>query len=517
MDIEVLKSYLVDLGFQVNQPQLHKFDQALKEAAGMVESQTGGIAASLIKWQVGITSAFLAVTGGVVAMSDQVAMADQKYRLMGERMFMTTESARKLSIGMSLLGASMEEIQWDPELNANFLELAERQDRLTKQLGTGFADNMKSIRDLRQGFRDLQVDLQYLGMRFVSSLFERMGLSIEDVKSKLGGFSDWFEAHLPAIGDQLANFFVPILTDTWEILKSIGAAMGAVGLAFTNLVGALSGDTSIEGATLDFQKMGTAVLHVADLLADVANLITDMTGRVAHLVSGLALLFSGQWKAANDEGNAVFAPLPELMEARRNRLAKGGATSGGLAPSGDGDSDLAGQARQAALKAGAELGIDPKLIFEQWQHETGGFTNRGATQLNNFAGIRQGLNYRSFDSADDFADFYVNLLRSKRYTSQGILAAKNEDDFAGALKRGGYFEAPLNEYVNGMKGWGRQDSLSAGNGAQSLSMGDVIIHIDQPGASADEIHHATQRAIQDAWKQNAAQTQRNIAQLGFAG
>src|SRR5579875_3643159 len=146
MDVEVLKSYLVDLGFQVNQPQLRKFDQALKEAATSVQSHTGGIVQHMLKWQGILTGAFTGVSAAVIGMADHVAMADQQYRLMGLRMHTSTEQARKLSIGMKVLGASLDEITWDPEINRNFLELAELQDRLAGKLGPKYEDDMRGIR-----------------------------------------------------------------------------------------------------------------------------------------------------------------------------------------------------------------------------------------------------------------------------------------------------------------------------------------------------------------------------------
>jgi hypothetical protein len=45
MDVETLKSYLVNLGFAVNQPELKKFETGLKDAATAVETAPPALSA----------------------------------------------------------------------------------------------------------------------------------------------------------------------------------------------------------------------------------------------------------------------------------------------------------------------------------------------------------------------------------------------------------------------------------------------------------------------------------------
>jgi hypothetical protein len=130
-----------------------------------------------------------------------------------------------------------------------------------------------------------------------------------------------------------------------------------------------------------------------------------------------------------------------------------------------------------------------------------------ARDLNNLGGIRQGLAYRNFGSLEDFGQFYVNLLRSRRYTSQGIASATTPEEFAGALKRGGYYEDTYDHYVNGMKRFaGEYASMGSGRGAgaqigsvdQSVTMGDIHVHMP-PGSKGDpqEVAKAARAAVRD--------------------
>ena len=585
MDIEVLKSYLVSLGFSVDQPQLRKFDQALKDAADAVESSIGGIAGQAVKVQLALTGVFTGISSAVVGLADRVAMADQSYRLFGLRMFMSADQARKLKIGMDALGASMEEIAWDPELRARFLQLSEDQDRMAAKLGADFKRNMRSIRDMRFEFTRLHVELQYLSMEFVSSLFKALGTSPQEALEKFREFNRWLQEHGPQIAGWLARNLVPMLEVAWDILKGLGEALLDAGVAFTNLVGLLSGDDSIEGATFDFEKLGKAVQHVAGFFKELNDGILSVEETTAHLVSGLSLLASGKWSEAGKEFKAAleasgatkpsidlthpltrledtsgtdthpqlhhlienaqkeFGAKPSEPSTATTALAPGSiASQAALAPG-----SIASQARELAIKAGAELGVNPRLIFEQWQHETGNFASRLARELNNLGGVRMpgSLQYRKFDSLDDYERYYVGLMRNK-YTRQGLLQARNEEEWAGALKRGGYYEAPYQEYVQGMKGFARQDAdlfrqaLTTYNrdslqrdtrayqrvppelasaatreaAGQTVTVGDIQINITQPNASPEQIQAAVTAGITDAWRK---QTQRNLAQLAYVG
>ncbi len=309
MDTEVLKSYLVSLGFDVNQPQLRKFDGALREAFGLVEANSLGMAKSLLKVQASVASAFSAVSTGIVAMADHVAGADQKYRLLGLRMFMTQEAARKLQVGLDAVGASLDEIAWDPELRSRFLQLSEDQDRLAQGLGANFARDMRGIRDLRFEFTRLKVALEYLSMRFVSSIFRAFGTDIQGAQDKLRALTTWIEERLPAAGDQLAAQFVPVLQTTWQVISEIGEALGETALLFANFIGLLTGDTSIQGTTLDFQKLGGAIQHVVGWLGTVMHWLVSAEKMLVHFADAAVLALSGKFADAQAELHKGFQEL----------------------------------------------------------------------------------------------------------------------------------------------------------------------------------------------------------------
>jgi hypothetical protein len=301
MSAEVITSYLASLGFAVDTASQRHFEEALRHASDAVDHHTSGITKNLMKWQFAITSAFGVISGAVVGLADKVAMADQQYRLFGERMFLSQPAAKKLSIALEQLGASMEEIAWDPELHERFEKMIDLQDRLQQNLGINFEANMKGIRNLRMEFANLRVTFTYLGQALVSRLFEKLGYSIDSLQGKLEGWTNWLVDNLPEIADKIARFLFPILKHFGLIVEEIGGGLKELGTVFTNLVSLLTGDDSIRGAQFSFEKLGTAIQDSVAMMATFVHWMVVAEKLLAHLANAAILGAGGHFKDAAKE------------------------------------------------------------------------------------------------------------------------------------------------------------------------------------------------------------------------
>lgn len=571
-----LESYLVRLGFNADLPSYRKFDDVLRLAEGSVEHHVHGITETVLKMQAGLLGGFLSLSGAIATMADKVAMADQGYRLMGLRMMMTTESARKLSMITEGLGASLDQIVWDPELHRRALIMSADIDRLTEQLGPNFEKNMLHIRDLRFEFTRLGVELKFLGMGFVSDLFEKLGINIKTVS----GWVDKFGENLPQLANKLSTDAVPVLKDTWTMFKELGAALKEFGVLFTNVIGLLSGDHSIEGAAFSFDKLAKSIEHVLQWGADLFHWITQAESMLAHFADAGSLLISGHFSQAAKEFRSGLGELNPGSGTVAGAVTGGiagpvagtiigglvggpaGAIAGGLAGHmlgpllggalgfGAGElrehlapniahdthsvsaaetTPLMARAWHVAQEVGVIAHVSPKLVFEQFQHETGNFTNRGARELHNFAGINvpggNGQDYRKFASDDAMAKYLGHLYSSSRYA--GLSQAQTIEQFAEVLHRGGYFTDSLANYVGGMQRFANADTDLFARLQQPATIApvprsinhtqQVTIHapitITQPGADAQTIRRTVGDTIRDALR---AQTQTDLAQLAPA-
>ena len=111
-----------------------------------------------------------------------------------------------------------------------------------------------------------------------------------------------------------------------------------------------------------------------------------------------------------------------------------------------------------------KTGIDAKLVFAQWYHESGNFSSKLATENYNFGGMTQaestgdeadkqpdgGNYYMHFGNEEEWAEYYAWYCN--RCTTPPLSGSKDVDDFASRLKQNGYFGADLTEYANAMRG-----------------------------------------------------------------
>ena len=114
---------------------------------------------------------------------------------------------------------------------------------------------------------------------------------------------------------------------------------------------------------------------------------------------------------------------------------------------------------ELAQRAAEISGIDARLIYSQWVHETGGFTSDLCKDYHNLGGLTQttptdapqpdgSLWYMRFADDRQYAEYYGRYL--KYYAEDGIFEAKTIQEYAEALKHGGYFGDTVEHYVDGM-------------------------------------------------------------------
>lgn len=514
-DVTSLKSYLVSLGFAPNMQQFRQFQNTLQSASSLVKGEVAKMATDVLKWETVVIGAFIGISTAIVTSIDKVAMADQEYRLLGERMFMDTAHARSMDIALKALGVTLNDVFIDQELHDRFKDLIKLQDTLQKQLGPDYEATMKQIRDVRMEFTKFEIEGQYFLMNIASQIFKQLGFGSGDFAKKLQEINDYIVSHIPDWSAKFATYVVPVLKDTWMILQDIWQVAKDVAELFDDIMSIFTGDATLQGVAT-FDKFARSVGALAHFLAMAVHYLTKITG----LISGLAIggtvgsilgaaiggilgipggpagVFAGVL-AGGATGGAIGAGVGgasggvwDIYRASKSPTDDPSANQG--YPTGSGSGSTAAQAYALAQQLSGQLNVPADILYRQFAHETGNFTNRGATSLNNLAGIKNpgGNGYRSFDSIQDFGNYYGKLIKH-RYSD--AVGSKSVDQYASALKRGGYFQDSLSNYEHGMNG---------------VTIGSI--NITHPGASAEEItNHIGERIKEERKKQN----QRNLTEL----
>ena len=288
--------------------------------------------------------------------------------------------------------------------------------------------------------------------------------------------------------------------------------------------------------TFSFEKLGGALQHVADGMTGFVQSVIGAQKMLLHVINAGSLAASGRYSDALTELKAVGSEYGLGTGAVIGAVVGGafggvpgaalGATLGGAAGSvnknfnAPGMAGLVNQAliarnaKQVAIEAGNRLGINPEMIYRQWEFETDSF--RTIAGSNNLGGIAvpgpTDKGFQNFKNLNEFLDSYVNILSGSRY--HGIEKPKNLDEFGNYLARGHYYtkgnQAPTEEmirqYISGMKaeaGMGRVAS-------DGPTIGQLVINVGE-SASVQAIKRAVVDSVSAALKKTNQRNQQEFA------
>ena len=110
MNSDIIKSYLVSLGYDIDQPGLNKFQDALRASAAQVMKFTSGMTTSFVEAGVAAVTALTGIAAGTVALMSSTAKADLQFQLFARRLYMNVDAAKSLKIATDALGMDLQDI-----------------------------------------------------------------------------------------------------------------------------------------------------------------------------------------------------------------------------------------------------------------------------------------------------------------------------------------------------------------------------------------------------------------------
>lgn len=518
MDISVIKSYLVELGFQVDHPQLSAFNDALRKTAAQVErftTGTFGIAGMFVKAGAAITTTLTGIAGATLGLLDHVAASDLGFQVMARRMFVSVDAARSLKTATDALGYSLEDVIWGPkELRERFGVLIGDQKTLAAGLGPDFEKQMKGIRDIRFEFTRLEVAVKYGVMGLAANIAR--SLFGDDISGKLHERVNKFMKDLPEIAQQISTYLVPVLKDVGEILKDIFAIGGDVASVLIRFVGALYGDGRLDKGKVSIENVGIALDHVSHsmrVLFDDLKIVADYIAAhpwLAKIIGGAAA------------GGVLGSVIPGVGTL-------GGAVIGGTIGAVGGGIDASGELSKsdaivAIIKMAKSMGLDPAAALAIASKESDFNANAvgdngqaiGMFQLHEGAAKMGGITDRSNPSENIKGGIGYLLYLHKKYRGDWMKVFEAYNGGEGNVDRGTVSGAARDYAQDAMKNFARERmaigdwSPIAYNGT-GTHVGTLNIHITEPHATPAQIHRVVKAALEDS---TGKQTQRTILQNG---
>lgn len=226
---DVIKSYVMALGVQVDNPSVNKAKAVLRDMDNEVQKRTSGMAANAVKASTIIITSLVSIGAATVDLINKVAQADLGYEKFALRMYMAKDVAKDFKIVTDAMGESLQDIAWIPELNQRYQMLMKEAKGM--ELPGGAGNQLQYIRDIRFEFTRLKVEATY-GLQWIGYyMFKYLMDPITGTKFGLKDINDWIQRKMPEWADKIARFLVTIwnlATATFRALKDMGGALKTI-------------------------------------------------------------------------------------------------------------------------------------------------------------------------------------------------------------------------------------------------------------------------------------------------
>jgi hypothetical protein len=496
MNANVIKSYLVQLGYDIDQPTLNKFNEAMRVTAQQVTKFTEGMATSFVEAGAAVVGTLTGIAVGTVAMMAETAKADLGFQLLARRMFMSVDAAKQYKIALDALGMSAEDVIWGPpELRERYAKLIADQRELQRGLGGDFEGQMRKIRDVEFEFTRLKVEAQYFVMALTRSLSIALTGDENGLLERLRSWNTWLIQNIPVLAGQFTQYLVPVLRDVKAIWMDIGDILRIATSEFLKLIGVLSNDSTLKSGAVNIETIGRALDHISsatrkvfDEMDKIARFIDShpwalrLFGTVAGAIAGagaggIATIFQGGVGAI--PGAVIGGTVGGLMANDIANARGGGASSG---------TDI----RQMITDAARRYGVDPALALAIADRESGMNPNapRGASGE---YGMMQVMpqTFAAFGSGDP------NNVQNNLNASMAYLSALSKQYHGN--------ERLMAEHYNGSGPAARayaDDVMQRAQGGYNVGGIQVHVYVQGSNASAEEIANKVGRTIDE--RQEAA-------------
>jgi hypothetical protein len=227
--MDVLKEYLVSIGFVVNTAQHTAITRQIKDLEKLFNGSTASMSANMVTAAKYMSEAILVVSGAIYKMVSQAARAQIEYQKFGTRMWMNTKVAKDFKIALDAMNESMEDIAWNKELRGQFKELM----NMSKELRTPADASLrfKNMREILFSFKQLRVEITYAVEWISYYLLKYFDKPLEKVRKTLDGLHDKIRLNMPTWTNNVAKFLATIINigghavrfikDVWDGLNRI--------------------------------------------------------------------------------------------------------------------------------------------------------------------------------------------------------------------------------------------------------------------------------------------------------
>lgn len=264
----VLKEFLVSLGLKDDMSE--KLNKSMQSADGTVSKFAKGFAKKIALAGTAVVAFTATATTGLAKFATSLVKTDDELTKFQKTFGLSRDEAYKTKSALDVMGKSMEEIQLDPKLLAQFNELKKNAADLKVP---DMSEGLNTVRAITTSVLALKQTaanaLQWVGHSFLKYVAKPM----EDIQNQLKGFNDTIKKNIPDWGDKIGKALSWVVQLGGTIIRAGTQMFGAVKKVFDAIPSGVKVATTALGGLAAFIKMGpigklVTIISAALLLLD---------------------------------------------------------------------------------------------------------------------------------------------------------------------------------------------------------------------------------------------------------
>ena len=264
----ILKEFLVALGLKDDMSE--KLKKSMDNADNKVSKFANGFVKKFALAGTAVATVTATAVTGLAKFATSLVKSDDELTEFQKKFGLSRDEAYKTKSALDVMGKSLEEVQLDPKLLAQFNELKENAADLKVPDNT---EGLKTVREITTSVLALKQTatnaLQWVGHSFLKYVQKPM----EDIQNLLKGFNDKLKKNIPDWSDKIGKALSWVVQLGGTIIRVGSQMLGAVKKVFDAIPGGVKIAMGALAALVGFIRAGPigkliTIISIALLLLD---------------------------------------------------------------------------------------------------------------------------------------------------------------------------------------------------------------------------------------------------------
>jgi len=220
---DVLKSYLISLGYEVDSKAYNQFTSTLRKAETEVTKHSGKVSSAFTKAGLAYVSAIGTIAASTGLLLKSLASQEMEYQKTALTLHMAKDAAKQYSIALKVLGEPPEMIAWLPVLREQYRVL--RKDSQALELPKAYTEGVHELEAMNLEFKRLKQESMYALQWIGFSIMKHLAGPLEKARMNFKMFNDRLIQQMPVLTSHIGGMFKSLL----DILGNLGKSFVAIG------------------------------------------------------------------------------------------------------------------------------------------------------------------------------------------------------------------------------------------------------------------------------------------------